>query len=563
MKKLLFYSIACLPTLDALAQKPRETNAQKEHFFTQFVYTDSTAILFENHFFRNANNVTYQPYDIKAPFKDLNFDIYGNRLKLSAYYYPELIKNGGWASTGSYRDTLKEDAFLFDLGTLEYKIIKNNATETGWRKATENHYTDTLVSILYGKSSKVYFRQGYLFYDDSLSDGDSLSLSLRKENGKPFLNIHFKKRSPLESPPRSMGYTDNHDKDLPLEKFIQRALEQYQLRTTNFYDDWPGENDRGNLKLFPDTKTAYFFHPRDEAPNDSSFEYRVLVNGDRSAKWKKSDNIVFVSGLKAGTQYQLEVRHTKRPQYVFTKKFYVPGYWYQTILFKTGVAFLFLLLGMIFFFILKNKKQKRTLLEHHNKMKTLHAQLNPHFIFNALGSIQGLLNDDQLEKANKYLSGFGNLLRSTLDSSEKAMITLQEELQNLSIYIELEQLRRPFTYIKTIDEDINATNVEMLPLFFQPIIENAIKHGYSDHSHALDISFSLKRKGNDLEAGIQDNGKGFDTNTVHKGQGLRLVKERIDLFNRISKNKKLVIEISSNKNGTLVWIKFINWIDHD
>jgi LytS/YehU family sensor histidine kinase len=218
---------------------------------------------------------------------------------------------------------------------------------------------------------------------------------------------------------------------------------------------------------------------------------------------------------------------------------------------------------MILFFFLKSRKQKRILHEQENKMKTLRAQLNPHFIFNALGSIQGLLNDEQLVKANKYLSGFGNLLRSTLDSSDKTSITLQEELKNLSTYIDLEQLRRSFTYTQTVDESINSADIEMLPLFFQPIIENAIKHGYRESNHVLSLSFSLKRKRNDLETRIQDNGRGFDTRAIYPGQGLRLVKERIDLFNHISKNKKIAIDLSSNNDGTLIWIKFINWLDHD
>jgi hypothetical protein len=561
MKKILFYVILCLLTIAGLAQEQQKVNLQREHFLTEILFTDSTAIFFENHFIRDRNKVAYQPYDIKMPFKDLYFDIYGSRLEISAYSQPELIKNGGWVSHGSYRDTLKEDAALFDLRTLEYRIIKGTTIEIHWRKATSKPYIDTFVNIW--NKNKVYYRQGYLFYDDSLSDGDSLTLSLRKENGKPFINIHFKKRSPLDSPPQWMGSIDNHDKEFPLEKFIQRALEQYQSWNQSFTEDWPGHNDNSNIKLFPDTKAAYFFNPRGEVPNDSAFEYRMLVNKDRSAKWKKSDNIIFVSGLEAGKQYRLEVRHSKRPQYVFTKKFYVPGYWYQTIWFKMGIVFLLLLLVLILFFFLKNKKQKRILYEQQNKMKTLHAQLNPHFIFNALGSIQGLLNDDQLAKANNYLSGFGNLLRNTLDSSEKTSITLQEELKNLSTYISLEQLRRPFTYTQTIDEGINLTNIEILPLFFQPIIENAIKHGYKDGSQDLDLSFILKRKRNELEASIQDNGKGFDTSAAYKGQGLRLVKERIDLFNRISKNKKIAIELSSNKNGTLAWIKFINWLDYD
>jgi len=550
---LLFLIVANLSTLTIQAQKTHGSN--------EVFYSDSTAILIRNNFIRDKKNIKYQPYDIKMPFKDFYFDVYGSRLQIAAYSYQELIKKGGFSMSGSFLDTLKQDAPFFNLDSLQFAVSKNGILITDWKPATTKQYRDT-VNFKYLDKNKIFYHKGYLLYDGNLSNGDSARISFRKENGKPFSNIHFKKLSALESPPRLMASTDRHDEDYPLEKFIQNALKFYQSTTWEFYDDWPGESDNSNSKLFSSTKTAYFFRPRTDVQNDSIFEYRLIVNGDESAKWKKSDNIIFVAGLQAGKQYQLEVRYADKPQYVFKKKFYVQGYWYQTIWFKAAIAFLLLLIALVLFFFLKNKKQKRLQAEQKNKMKALYAQLNPHFVFNALGSIQGLLNEGELEKANNYLSGFGSLLRSTLDNGEKNRIPLQEELENLTTYITLEQLRRPFEYTETVDETINVSNVEMLPLFFQPIIENAIKHAWKNDKDQLNISLCVKKENTNLIVNIQDNGKGFDSSKIQNGKGIKLIDDRISLFNRVSKNEKIIKEIKSNE-GTLVIIKFINWLDND
>lgn len=577
MRKIFFYITATLLSKSTISEKNFKIMKSSKFLLLLFIiianlstltiraqivfYSDSTAILIKNNFIRDDNNVKYQPYDIKIPLKDFHFDVYGSQLKISGYSFDELMKKGGFSMSGSFRDTLKQDALFFYLANLQYSVTKNGNLETGWTPANAKQYADT-INYKYLYKNKIYYRQGYLLYDGNLSNGDSVIISFRKETGVPFLNIHFKKLSALESSPFLMGSYESHDKDFPLEKFIQKSLENYQVRNTDFYDDWPGRSDNSNVKLFAETKTAYYFRPRTDLQNDSIFEYRLIVDKDESARWKKSDNIVFVTGLQAGNQYQLEVRYVDKPQYVYKKRFYVPGNWYQTIWFKAAIAFLFLLIALILFFFFKNKKQKRLQAEQKNKMKTLYAQLNPHFVFNALGSIQGLLNEGELEKANLYLSGFGSLLRSTLDNGEKNMISLQEELKNLNTYVTLEQLRRPFKYTQNIDETINMANVEMLPLFFQPIIENAIKHGWRSNNHQLNITLSTKKENDNLIINIQDNGKGFDTSKIQNGKGIKLIDERISLFNRVSKIKKIIKEIKS-KDGTLVIIKFIKWLDDD
>ena len=281
---LLFLIIANLSTL--------VVQGQKKHGMDEMFYSDSTAILIDNNFIYDANNVKYQPYDIKMPFHDFYFDLYGSHLVISAYQVAELMNNGGFAITGSFRDTLKQDAPFFNLDSLQFAITKNGILETGWAPATAKQFTDT-INYKYLKNNKIYYRQGYLLYDGNLSNGDSAKILFRKGNGTPFLKLHFKKLSALESCPYLMGSYESHDKDFPLEKFIQKALEDYKTRNIDFYNDWPGVSDNSNDKLLPETKTAYYFRPRTDVSNDSIFEYRLIVNGNESVKWRKSELSLF------------------------------------------------------------------------------------------------------------------------------------------------------------------------------------------------------------------------------------------------------------------------------
>ncbi|WP_165940177.1 sensor histidine kinase [Dyadobacter psychrotolerans] len=187
---------------------------------------------------------------------------------------------------------------------------------------------------------------------------------------------------------------------------------------------------------------------------------------------------------------------------------------------------------------------RRTKLE----LQAIQAQLNPHFMFNAMGSIQGLINKNEIEKANIYLTDFSKLLRNSLNNSDKEMIPLSEELRTLDSYVRLEKLRFNFRYKFFIDEDIETSHVEIPSLLIQPLIENAIKHGISGLGEIglLDVSF-IKNE-NDLVVEVRDNGKGFDVSQESSGQGIRLTRERIKLLNK-SKNK-IEMKIESG-NGTV------------
>lgn len=186
---------------------------------------------------------------------------------------------------------------------------------------------------------------------------------------------------------------------------------------------------------------------------------------------------------------------------------------------------------LVRFFVKRQERVRRQLLE--LELKAIRAQMNPHFTFNALGSIQNLIAQDKRKEADEYLVNFAKLLRIVLNSSETRLIPLSDEIALISLYLHLEQLRVPFTYSIVVDENIE-TEIEEIPgMLIQPIVENAIKHGIVPYGGGnVIIDFSLKDQ--ILYAQVTDTGSGFmpDIESKTKGFGLKSTRERLALLNK-------------------------------
>ncbi|ANI88991.1 hypothetical protein A9P82_06595 [Arachidicoccus ginsenosidimutans] len=215
--------------------------------------------------------------------------------------------------------------------------------------------------------------------------------------------------------------------------------------------------------------------------------------------------------------------------------------------------------AILFYFIFRvrvkraKEKAQKTKLE----LQAIQAQLNPHFMFNALGSIQYLVNNNDKENANQYLTEFSSLLRNSLYNNEQEMVPLSKELQTMDSYIRLEKLRFNFQYQLNVAQNIQPENISIPTLLIQPMIENAIKHGISSLKENGVLLINIEQKTKDLVVEIKDNGKGFDTTQPSKGFGIKLVKERIEVLNK--QGYKIKFSIVSN-NGTSVRFVFENWV---
>ncbi len=192
------------------------------------------------------------------------------------------------------------------------------------------------------------------------------------------------------------------------------------------------------------------------------------------------------------------------------------------------------------------------------QLDAVRSQLNPHFLFNALAGIQTLMNTNQTEQANRYLTRFARLTRAVLKSTD--LISLGEEQDLLDDYLQMEQLRFNFKYEITTDPNLDLNNVEIPSMLLQPFIENAVKHGIASLNSDGQISIAIFKNDNDLILRIEDNGKGFDSSKSYEGLGFGLSTKRIALLNKIYKQDPILLSMQSKPGKTIITITLTKWL---
>ncbi len=175
------------------------------------------------------------------------------------------------------------------------------------------------------------------------------------------------------------------------------------------------------------------------------------------------------------------------------------------------------------------------------EMKALKAQMNPHFIYNALNSIQALVANDKKDEGIRYIGSFSRLLRQVLDHSENNVISLDKELETIGLYIQLESLRldMQLQYKKNIPENIVLEFEKIPPLILQPFVENALWHGLSRKEGEKEIKISISLNDDWLICDIADNGTGREkarewksnSGAIHHSKGIDITRKRLMDFN--------------------------------
>ena len=321
-----------------------------------------------------------------------------------------------------------------------------------------------------------------------------------------------------------------------------------------------------------------------QRPNDMVFQFRI--NNGTWSEWLNKEYFA-LSDLPSGEYIiQLRAKHGSKAGTaaevfdILNIELKLPFYKEPNFPFYAlGLGIVFLLFTIIYFWYFRLYRIKTH--ERENRIKylqihTLQSQLNPHFVFNVLGTIQSLVVSDNKETANKYLISFSKLIRRFLDSTIKANsamdskgieieITLSEEIEMLKLYIEFEQLQyeNKFEYNFDIEHQIDTSVFTIPPMILQPFIENAIKHGlmYQDHKGKLDVKFYLKE--DTLVCEILDNGVGREKAAeiqassikLYKSRGIDLVMERINILNTLTYDIRLFTE-DMTPSGTRVNVFF-------
>ena len=280
----------------------------------------------------------------------------------------------------------------------------------------------------------------------------------------------------------------------------------------------------------------------------SGLDYSYQLAG-ASNNWSAGTKNNFVSFIKLppGT-YHFKVRARKSNTVwsdpaVFT--FVIKKPYWETWAFQLAIAALAtIILAFLFRHRVRQIKRKVEIGQQMRELelKALRSQMNPHFIYNALNSIQALVLDNQTDKASQYISKFGRLLRQVLNCSDHNSISLAHELQALELYIQLEQLRLnvPLQYHIMPDPAILPAEESIPPLVLQPFVENALWHGLSPKQGEKILTITLHIDNDWLIVVITDNGIGRQQAAAHKtlktsdpSKGMDITGRRIKEYNQL------------------------------
>lgn len=266
---------------------------------------------------------------------------------------------------------------------------------------------------------------------------------------------------------------------------------------------------------------------------------------------------IIIEGKNMGTSEKLE---PKTIQIEIT-----PPFW-KTPIFIFSV---FILIIIIVYLIIRKRikqiQQESDIQNNFNKrlaetkMEALQSQMNPHFIFNAMNSIQNFIIDSKTDDALLYMGEFSKLIRQTLNNSSKQLIKLADEIQYLETYANIERMRFPYgiEFNLKVDKSVDIYKIEIPPMLIQPFIENVFVHAFDSDLKGSKLTIQFLMVNNELHCKIIDNGHGIDKsklNRIHESKGIKLVQERMDLFQN---NKENIVISSEINKGTIVVLKFI------
>ncbi|RAR72556.1 sensor histidine kinase [Flavobacterium aciduliphilum] len=353
--------------------------------------------------------------------------------------------------------------------------------------------------------------------------------------------------------------TNNGLLSINIETILRKQKVNSPTRITGVKVNDKSIKNQSDLQLNYNENNIEFYFNSNNLYNATKNRYRYKIVGLKNS-WSaySSENSLKLFGLKSGN-YKLIIQGknigTNELIAPISMRFTIfPPFW-QTTWF---MGFVTLTLILLLFLYLKRKikaiKHKAELEKRiaETKLQALQSQMNPHFVFNAMSSIQNFVIDNQTDDALWYMGEFSKLMRQTLDFSSKTTIQLEEEIDYLNRYIELENLRRKHkvSYTLTIDEAIDTHEIQIPPMLLEPLVENVFVHAFDSamKNCQLDIAFLLES--NTLICKVTDNGKGYD-GKGKTSKGLNLVQERLQLFQTEPKNS---LNIQKLVHGTLVQI---------
>jgi tetratricopeptide (TPR) repeat protein len=283
---------------------------------------------------------------------------------------------------------------------------------------------------------------------------------------------------------------------------------------------------------------THYIHLKDSLLSDQFkakiFAYRSVVENE-----KKQSLIEQLRQEKLVSQQQLKIKQQQLQRSSLLKNSLIGG----------SLAFALLCLFVFRYLMLQRRNEKlqserkQAALQHKTvelEMQALRSQMNPHFIFNSLNSINEFILQKDKNQASGYLTKFSRLVRLILHNSQAALIPLESELEALQLYLELESLRfnDHFDFAVNTEEDLDVAAVKIPPLIIQPYAENAIWHGLMHKKEKGHLSIEISQQDDVLYCRIADDGIGRQkaaalkskSNTKHRSMGMHITADRIALL---------------------------------
>lgn len=527
--------------------------AQRDNYLLDF---KGESVVFSNNFFLRENEKDKVTDKIKNPFLENKINIYGEILEIRYFEkYPQNVSVS--------MDKFDSKVDFKNVNQLEFQIVKNNQIIVPWNLVASNEKKTEVFSPI--KNLPKVKSTFYDLFKTKLKNGDVVKFFLRKKNSKQTVHYTFTKKYDDEVPFSAISFDNNSN--ISLENFVKDVLNLQKFDQSNFYGDWPSTYWQSMAKtpkhVYENTIIAIFFRNQKGKTSKNMLEYRLITNGKNAdGKWNLADDYIILKDFKKGNDYQLQVRYTGSKKYIVFN-YFTDKYWYQNLWVRVLGISLLLILILVSVYIIKIRNNKKKIEWQRLKMQSLSTQLNPHFVFNSLNSIQGLVNNNELEKTNIYLSDFAKLMRNIVDFGQKETITLGQDINALKNYISLENLRFPFLFEMIVDEKLDVDNLDVIPLLAQPILENAVKHGVSKQKENGKIRMKISKNEDNLVYEIEDNGNGFDYQQDFKGIGIKLTKEKINLFNQSSNSVKINLSFVKIEQGTKAILTYKNILKYD
>ncbi len=302
------------------------------------------------------------------------------------------------------------------------------------------------------------------------------------------------------------------------------------------------------LKYNQNNLSLYFGIINFESGDSYQFAYKLTEAGN----WTDlgSQRTINLTGLSPGN-YTIWLRGTGKSGEQKMQRFsfvITPPFWKTTWFLVAVCGLLVSMIWLLYRYRIRQIRQNANIdkLLSQAEMKALHAQMNPHFIFNSLNSIREMILSNQSNEASHFLSKFAHLIRMTLDQSGQSFISLRSTMEYLTRYIEMEQIRNShFTCRILADDELDPDETVLPPMLIQPFVENAIWHGTTGTQKSININIDFKRsigtgaQGLQLICIIEDNGIGISqslknkesSNDLHHSVGIVNIHNRIRLLN--------------------------------